>query len=284
MQVFVITGASDGIGAEIARQLAAQHKSGAALVLAARNDIALQAVAGQCRAHGAQAAVVRTDVGDAAQCRALIDAAMAQYGRIDVLINNAGAATNALERTSDGLERCFAVNVAATLALTRALLPALEAAQPARVVMLTGGTARGAVDAAALNGEAFDGLNTYSNSKKALEAASLALGVELAPRGVFVNVVYPGQASTSMTQSMTASAFPWFARPFFPLFKWLVRDDGGKGARKASRSSVFAATSPTLDRVHGKYFSPDCQEQRLHASVYDGENQRRVLALVPPAA
>lgn len=281
MKFAVVTGGTSGIGLQTALSLAGLKWS---VVVTGRDVERGEAAAAALRAAGGEGHFIAGDLGTLSGARKLGDALCARFPRIDVLINNAGAATNALERTSDGLERCFAVNVAATLALTRALLPALEAAQPARVVMLTGGTARGALDAAALNGEAFDGLNTYSNSKKALEAASLALGVELAPRGVFVNVVYPGQASTNMTQSMTASAFPWFARPFFPLFKWLVRDDGGKGARKASRSSVFAATSPTLDRVHGKYFSPDCQEQRLHASVYDGENQRRVLALVPPAA
>lgn len=281
MKFAVVTGGTSGIGLQTALSLAGLKWS---VVVTGRDVERGEAAAAALRAAGGEGHFIAGDLGTLSGARKLGDALCARFPRIDVLINNAGAATNALERTSDGLERCFAVNVAATLALTRALLPALEAAQPARVVMLTGGTARGALDAAALNGEAFDGLNTYSNSKKALEAASLALGVELAPRGVFVNVVYPGQASTSMTQSMTASAFPWFARPFFPLFKWLVRDDGGKGARKASRSSVFAATSPTLDRVHAKYFSPDCQEQRLHASVYDGENQRRVLALVPPAA
>lgn len=281
MKFAVVTGGTSGIGLQTALSLAGLKWT---VVVTGRDAERGEAAAAALRAAGGEGHFIAGDLGTLSGARKLGDALCARFPRIDVLINNAGAATNALERTSDGLERCFAVNVAATLALTRALLPALEAAQPARVVMVTGGTARGALDAAALNGEAFDGLNTYSNSKKALEAASLALGVELAPRGVFVNVVYPGQASTAMTQSMTASAFPWFARPFFPLFKWLVRDDGGKGARKASRSSVFAATSPTLDRVHGKYFSPDCQEQRLHASVYDGENQRRVLALVPPAA
>lgn len=143
------------------------------------------------------------------------------------------------------------------------------------------GTARGALDVDALNAATFDGLNTYSNSKKALEAAALGLGPQLAAWGVFVNVVYPGQAATRMTQSVNASAFPWFARPFFPLFRFLVRDDGGKGAARASRSSVFAATEPSLEGTFGRYFSPDCEEQRLHPSVYDAATQQRVLALVP---
>ena len=80
MKIIVITGASDGIGAEMARQLAARHRTGAALVLAARNASALEAVAQQCRSAGAQALVVPTDVAEAAQCRALIDATVGQFG------------------------------------------------------------------------------------------------------------------------------------------------------------------------------------------------------------
>src|SRR3569623_2814404 len=96
MKVFVITGASDGIGAEMARQLAASHGADAALVLAARNQGKLEAVAQQCREAGAKAEVVMTDVGQEAQCRALIDKAVQLFGRIDVLVNNAGMSAHAL--------------------------------------------------------------------------------------------------------------------------------------------------------------------------------------------
>src|SRR5687767_11330529 len=85
--VVIITGASSGIGAEMARQLADQ---GAKLVLAARRVEQLEAVAAECRVRGAEAIVVPTDVTDEAQCRALIEAAAAHYGRIDTLIANAG--------------------------------------------------------------------------------------------------------------------------------------------------------------------------------------------------
>jgi short-subunit dehydrogenase len=96
MKVFVITGASDGIGAEMARQLARSHGAEAALVLAARNQGKLEVVAQQCREAGARAEVVMTDVAQEAQCRALIDKAAQSFGRIDVLVNNAGMSAHAL--------------------------------------------------------------------------------------------------------------------------------------------------------------------------------------------
>ncbi|HEX8905826.1 MAG TPA: SDR family NAD(P)-dependent oxidoreductase, partial [Longimicrobiaceae bacterium] len=78
--VVVLTGASAGIGREMALQLAAQ---GAALALAARDAARLDQVADVCRAKGARAIAVPTDVGDEAQCRALIERAVAELGRID---------------------------------------------------------------------------------------------------------------------------------------------------------------------------------------------------------
>src|SRR4051794_10688585 len=96
MKVVVITGASDGIGAEIARQLAATHKGEAALVLAGRSQQKLDAVSAQCRALGAETLEVAMDVGIEAQCRDLVAQAVTKFGRIDALINNAGVSAQAL--------------------------------------------------------------------------------------------------------------------------------------------------------------------------------------------
>jgi len=93
MDVIVITGASDGIGAEMARQWAARGRADIALVLAARSADKLEAVAAACRASGAQVLALRCDVGVQADCIALIDAAVKAFGRIDTLVNNAGGQT-----------------------------------------------------------------------------------------------------------------------------------------------------------------------------------------------
>src|SRR5579862_4955089 len=86
-KVVIVTGASSGIGTALAEQLAAQ---GAWLALAARDAARLETVAAHCREKGAKALVVPTDVADKAQCEALVAATVAEFGRIDVLINNAG--------------------------------------------------------------------------------------------------------------------------------------------------------------------------------------------------
>ena len=86
-RVVVVTGASQGIGKALCLELAPQ---GPRLVLAARDATALEAVAAECRARGAEALVVPTDVGDESACRALVDRAVERYGALDVLVNNAG--------------------------------------------------------------------------------------------------------------------------------------------------------------------------------------------------
>src|SRR5512146_1097339 len=88
--VVLITGASSGIGREMARQLARQ---GARLVLAARREPELQAAAAECRVLGPKdlpVLVIPTDVCEPAQCEALVNKAVERFGRIDVLVNNAG--------------------------------------------------------------------------------------------------------------------------------------------------------------------------------------------------
>ncbi len=99
--VTIITGASEGIGAELARQLATRYGAGLSLVLAARKREALDAVADMCRAKGSQVLVVPTDVSVEAQCRALIQATLDAFGRIDTLVNNAGVSAQALLQDVD---------------------------------------------------------------------------------------------------------------------------------------------------------------------------------------
>ena len=92
-QVVIITGPSAGIGRSLALQLAGQ---GAMVVLAARRAERLEAVAAECRALGGESLVVPTDVSDESQCKALVEKTIAAFGRLDMLINNAGLAATAL--------------------------------------------------------------------------------------------------------------------------------------------------------------------------------------------
>jgi short-subunit dehydrogenase len=190
MQTFVITGASDGIGAELARQLAATHGADATLVLAARQREALDTVAAQCRQAGAQALVVPTDVSDESQCRALIAEAVRQTGRIDVLVNNAGVSAQALfaEVRAEDLgwyERLMRINFWGSVWCTHAALPQLLATR-GRIVAVS--------SLAGLVG--VPGRTAYSASKFAMSGFFEALRAELKTSGVSVTTAYPGVVAT----------------------------------------------------------------------------------------
>ncbi|UUX95174.1 SDR family oxidoreductase [Aquabacterium sp. J223] len=186
----VITGASDGIGAELARQWAARRGAGLAVVLAARDETRLQQVAAVCRAHGATAHVQRCDVGVQADCRALVDAALAACGRLDVLVNNAGRSAHArLDEVVDlgWYEDLMRVNLWGGVWTTRAALPALKASR-GRVVAVS--------SVAGLVG--VPGRTAYSATKFALNGFFESLRVELVEHGVGVTLAYPGVVATEI--------------------------------------------------------------------------------------
>ncbi len=190
MNVIVLTGASDGIGAELARQLAQAHGAQVALVLAARNAPALEAVAQQCQALGAQTLVVSTDVSDPAQCRALIAAAVDRFGRLDTLVNNAGVSAQALFADVTDLawyEDLMRVNLWGSVWCTHAALAHLKAAR-GRVVAVS--------SLAGLVG--VPGRTAYSASKFAMTGFFEALRAELKGAGVSVTTAYPGVVATQI--------------------------------------------------------------------------------------
>ena len=192
MEIIVITGASDGIGAEMARQLARQHGADVALVLAARSDARLAQVASQCAAFGAQTLVLKTDVSSESACRALIAAAVATYGKIDALINNAGISAQALfaDVKADDLgwyEQLMRINLWGSVWCTHAALPHLKQSRGSIVAVSS---------LAGLIG--VPGRTAYSASKFAMTGFFEALRAELKTTGVSVTTAYPGVVSTQI--------------------------------------------------------------------------------------
>ena len=186
-KVIIITGASDGIGAQLARQLARDKPK---LALAARRRGALEAVAQQCETAGAQTLCVVTDVSVEADCRALIAAAVEKFGRIDALVNNAGVSMHGnFEDISDTAvyENLMRINLMGSVWPTHAALPYLK-------------TSKGLVVAvASLAGlVGVPGRTTYCATKFAQTGFFEALRVELQPDGVDVCIVYPGVVATEI--------------------------------------------------------------------------------------
>jgi len=189
-EVIVITGASDGIGAEMARQWAARGKTDVALVLAARSVDKLEAVGQACRKHGAKVLVQRCDVGVQADCIALVDAAVKAFGRIDALVNNAGMSAHAgfAEVTDLGwYETLMRINHWGSVWCTHAALPHLKR---------SGGRVVAVASLAGLFG--VPGRTAYSGTKFAMVGFFEALRTELVVSGVSVTIAYPGVVATDI--------------------------------------------------------------------------------------
>ena len=187
--VVVITGASAGIGLEISRMLARQ---GARLVLAARNPALLGEAAESCRSLGAKVIAVPTDVADRDQCKALIDRAVAEFGRIDTLINNAGISMHArFDELHDieAVERITAINYFGAVYCTWYALPYLKKTK-GRLVAISSLTGRNGVPTRTL----------YSGTKHAMAGFFDSLRIELKRDGVSVTVIYPGFVATDIAE------------------------------------------------------------------------------------
>ncbi|WP_024897582.1 MULTISPECIES: SDR family oxidoreductase [Brucella] len=192
MEVTIITGASDGIGAETARQISMCDGNKAALVLAARNVEKLQALAAEIEQSGSKVLVVPTDVTDRNACIGLIEKTASSFGRIDTLIVNAGMSAHAnfseikpedLKWMHDLME----LNYWGSVWPIHAALPHL-AKTKGRIVAVS--------SVAGLIG--VPGRTAYSGTKFALSGFCEALRSELDPSGISVTIVYPGVVKTDI--------------------------------------------------------------------------------------
>jgi 3-oxoacyl-[acyl-carrier protein] reductase len=189
----IVTGASSGIGAAVALRLAA--RGAGVIVNCARNVDAAEEVAAACRRAGGRARVVQGDVADDSACRELVATAIAEYGRLDYLVNNAGMSTFVAHGNLDGLDavdfaRIFAVNVTGAFQMIRASMPALREGGQGAIV-----------NVASIAGTCAIGSSVaYAASKAALINMTTSLARALAP-SVRINAVAPGFVDT-----------PWHAR------------------------------------------------------------------------
>jgi NAD(P)-dependent dehydrogenase (short-subunit alcohol dehydrogenase family) len=192
MSVWFVTGAARGFGAEIVRAALAR---GHQVVAAARH---IESIRSTFPDAGGKLLPVSLDVTDEQQAKAAVEAAKAAFGRIDVLVNNAGRGLlGAVEEASDSEVRSvFDANVFGLLAVTRAVAPVLRAQRFGAIVNLSsvGGFA-GA-----------PGWGIYAATKFAVEGLSEALHAELAPLGIRVLIVEPGYFRTDFLDSTSLHA------------------------------------------------------------------------------
>lgn len=187
-----VTGASQGVGRSVALAMAG---AGAKLLLTARNGAALSELAESIRGDGGEAEVVPGSVTDPANIAAAVEVAAQTWGRLDVLVNNAGvgASYRRVEHVDDSeWNRVLAVNLGGAFRCCRAALPLMERAGGGSVVNVS--SVHGHV-----GGER---LAAYCASKGGLEMLTRSLAIEWAGKGIRVNAIAPGYLMTEMTTEL----------------------------------------------------------------------------------
>ncbi|MCI4324760.1 MAG: SDR family oxidoreductase [Thermoplasmata archaeon] len=242
----VVTGATSGIGEATAHALARRVET---LVLVGRDAGKLGAVAAALSAeHGG--ANVRTHVADLSrmvEVRRLAAELRASYPKLEVLVNNAGTYFSRNERTPEGIERTWALNVLSPFLLTRLLRPSLTAAAPSRVVNVASAAHSGArlrFDDLE-NQRRYSGFSTYGRSKLALILLTHAFAERWGPDHISVNALHPGFVRTRFGQDnrgVTAAVIRLAVRSF------------GISPERGAETSVFLATAPQVEGRTGEYY------------------------------
>ena len=200
-RVALVSGASSGIGLAVAERLGAE---GAKLFLVGGPDDAddLERALERLRSSGHVAEGISADIGDDDTGERAVEATLGKFGRLDVLINNAGIAyyEDLLETPIAHLDRTLRVNVKGTFAMSQAAARAMVARKAGGAIVSTASTA-------SFVGEEFQA--TYNASKGAVVAITRSLAVDLAPHGIRVNAVAPGWVETRATVPVFADPTQW---------------------------------------------------------------------------
>jgi NAD(P)-dependent dehydrogenase (short-subunit alcohol dehydrogenase family) len=186
-QIALVTGAGRGIGRAIALELARQ---GADIVIAEMDQAGAKRTAEEVGTLGRRAIAVTTDVTSGADLRAMVDRAKAEFGRIDILINNAGIykAAATLDVTEDHWDAIMNINAKAVFFATQAVLPVMMAQKSGAIVSL-----------ASMAGKIGSKTNLpYNASKAAVVSMTKSLALAHAGEGIRVNCVCPGFVETDM--------------------------------------------------------------------------------------
>lgn len=240
-KVVVITGASSGLGEATARHLSAQ---GTIVVLGARRADRIQSLADELTKRGTKALAIRTDVTQVDQVKRLADEAVQTYGRIDVMLNNAGLmALSPLERLKiDDWDRMIDVNIKGTLYGIAAALPYMKEQQSGHIINVSSVAGHKVRPNGAV----------YSATKFAVRALSEGLRQEVKPYNIRTTVISPGAVATELPDSITEQDIAKNIQEFYEAY--------AIPADSFARAVAFAMSQPEDVDINEILFRPTRQE------------------------
>ncbi len=240
-KVVVVTGASSGLGEAAARLLSAQ---GARVALGARRLDRMQALESELTRSGGEAFAVKTDVTDAAQVQALVDAAIARWGRLDVIINNAGVMPQSpLERRKlQDWDRMIDVNIKGVLYGIAAALPMMQRQNCGHIINV----------ASVAGHKVGPGSAVYSATKAAVRMLSEGLRQEVKPWNIRTTVISPGAIDTELPASSTEADVAANMEKFYAEF--------AIPADSFARAVVFAMSQPEDVDINEILYRPTRQQ------------------------
>ncbi len=239
-KVIVITGASGGLGAATARHLSAL---GATVVLGARRIERIKSLAEELAGCEGKAIAIQTDVTQSAQVQALVDAAIDRYGRIDVMINNAGIMPHSpLDRLKiDDWNRTIDVNIKGVLYGIAAALPPMQRQKSGHFINVSSVAGHKVRPSSAV----------YAATKHAVLAISEGLRLEVKPYNIRTTVISPGAIDTDLPDSITEADIAASVRKIYEI---------AIPAESFARAVAFAIGQPDDIDVNEILFRPTRQE------------------------
>ncbi len=240
-KIVVITGASSGLGEATARLLSAQ---GATVVLGARRTGRIQSLADELNNHGGKAIAVTTDVTHSDQVKALVDTAAQKFGRIDVMINNAGLMPHSpLERLKiEDWDRMIDVNIKGVLYGIAAALPYMKQQKSGQIINVS----------SVAGHKIHPGSAVYSATKYAVRVISEGLRQEVKPYNIRTTVISPGAVDTELPGSITEPDIAENTKKFYAKV--------ALPADSFARAVVFAMSQPEEVDINEILFRPTRQE------------------------